>query len=56
MIKCIIIILIIFIIIELNKNNTIFNATMPYGQIESFNESDLVKYERSYQTSNIKYW
>ena len=56
MIKCVIIILIIFIFIECNKKNTIFNSAMQCKKLESFNESDLVKYERSGQTTSLRYW
>ena len=52
MIKCVIIILVIFIFIELNKNN----SGSKCKQIESFNESDLVKYERSGQNTSLRYW
>jgi hypothetical protein len=56
MIKCVIIILVIFLFIEYNKKNTIFNSAMQCKKIESFNESDLVEYELSGQTNSLRYW
>ena len=56
MIKCVIIILIIFICIECNKKNTIFNSEIQCKKLESFDESKLVKYQLSDQDFNIRYW